>query len=154
VCEPIFARPFAEISFGQLLLRLFAVARRFSYEVQPQLVMLQKTLLNIEGLGRQLYPQLDLWTTAKPFLERWMEGQVGWRAFARSLEHEAPQWAKLVPQLPRLAHRLLSTDPAAAIERTLEAILAEERQRNRWLAALTVVAGALLGVVLVAFFAG
>jgi len=154
VCEPIFDRPFAEISFGQLLLRLFAVARRFSYEVQPQLVMLQKTLLNIEGLGRQLYPQLDLWTTAKPFLERWMEGQVGWRAFARNLEHEAPQWAKLVPQIPRLAHRLLASDPAAEIVPKLEAILAEERRRNRLLAALVVVAGAVLGALLVALYAG
>jgi ubiquinone biosynthesis protein len=154
VCEPIFDRPFAEISFGQLLLRLFAVARRFSYEVQPQLVMLQKTLLNIEGLGRQLYPQLDLWTTAKPFLERWMEDQVGWRALARNLEHEAPQWAKLVPQIPRLAHRLLATDPAAEIERTLEAILAEERRRNRLLAALAVVAGGAFAAMLVALFAG
>jgi ubiquinone biosynthesis protein len=116
--------------------------------------MLQKTLLNIEGLGRQLYPQLDLWTTAKPFLERWMEDQVGWRALARNLEHEAPQWAKLVPQIPRLAHRLLATDPAAEIERTLEAILAEERRRNRLLAALAVVAGGALAAMLFALFAG
>jgi len=148
VCEPIFDRPLAEISFGQLLLRLFAVARRFNYEVQPQLVMLQKTLLNIEGLGRQLYPQLDLWTTAKPFLERWMDAQVGWRAFARNVEREAPQWAKLVPQLPRLAHRLLAAEPAAGIERRLEALLAESRARNRWLALIAAfAAGALLALV-------
>jgi ubiquinone biosynthesis protein len=154
VCEPIFDRPFAEISFGQVLLRLFATARRFNYEVQPQLVMLQKTLLNIEGLGRQLYPELDLWTTAKPFLERWMSGQVGWRGFARNLEREAPLWANLLPQLPRLAHRLLATDPAAEVERKLDAILAEERRRNRLLAVLTVVVAGLLGAVLVALFAG
>jgi ubiquinone biosynthesis protein len=154
VCEPIFDRPFAEISFGQVLLRLFATARRFNYEVQPQLVMLQKTLLNIEGLGRQLYPELDLWTTAKPFLERWMSGQVGWRGFARNLEREAPLWANLLPQLPRLAHRLLATDPAAEVERKLDAILAEERRRNRLLAVLTVAVAGLLGAVLVALFAG
>jgi ubiquinone biosynthesis protein len=154
VCEPIFDRPFAEISFGQVLLRLFATARRFNYEVQPQLVMLQKTLLNIEGLGRQLYPELDLWTTAKPFLERWMAGQVGWRGFARNLEREAPLWANLLPQLPRLAHRLLATDPAAEVGRRLDAILAEERRRNRLLAVLTVLVAGLLGAMLLALFAG
>jgi ubiquinone biosynthesis protein len=154
VCEPVFDRPFAEISFGQVLLRLFATARRFNYEVQPQLVMLQKTLLNIEGLGRQLYPQLDLWTTAKPFLENWMEGQVGWRGLVRNLEREAPLWANLLPQLPRLAHRLLATAPTAEVEAKLDAILAEDRRRNRLLAALTFVAAALLGAVLVALFAG
>jgi ubiquinone biosynthesis protein len=144
VCEPIFDRPFAEISFGQVLVRLFATARRFNYEVQPQLVMLQKTLLNIEGLGRQLYPQLDLWTTAKPFLEKWMAEQVGWRGLARNLEREAPQWANLLPQLPRLAHRLLAADPTAGIEAKLDAILAANRYRNRLLAALTVVAAGVL----------
>jgi ubiquinone biosynthesis protein len=154
VCEPIFDRPFAEISFGQVLLRLFATARRFNYEVQPQLVMLQKTLLNIEGLGRQLYPELDLWTTAKPFLERWMAGQVGWRGFARNLEREAPLWANLLPRLPRLAHRLLATDPAAEVGRRLDAILAEERRRNRLLAILTVLVAGLLGAMLFALFAG
>jgi ubiquinone biosynthesis protein len=153
VCEPIFDRPLAEISFGQLLLRLFAVARRFNYEVQPQLVMLQKTLLNIEGLGRQLYPQLDLWTTAKPFLERWMEAQVGWRGFVRNIEREAPQWAKLVPQLPRLAHRLLAAEPTADIERKLEAILVESRRRNRWLAIVAALAAGALAAFLYTLFA-
>jgi ubiquinone biosynthesis protein len=154
VCEPIFDRPFAEISFGQVLLRLFATARRFNYEVQPQLVMLQKTLLNIEGLGRQLYPELDLWTTAKPFLERWMETQVGWRGLARNIEREAPLWANLLPALPRLAHRLLATDPAAEVAARLDAILAEDRRRNRLLAALVVVTAVLLGAVLVGLFSG
>ena len=83
VCEPIFDRPLKEISFGRVLLRLFQTARRFNLEVQPQLVMLQKTLLNIEGLGRQLDPDLDLWTTAKPYLERWMQEQIGWRGLVR-----------------------------------------------------------------------
>src|SRR5690554_4578406 len=84
VCEPIFDKPLREISFGQLLVRLFQTARRFNMEVQPQLVLLQKTLLNIEGLGRQLYPELDLWVTAKPFLERWVRDQYGTQALARS----------------------------------------------------------------------
>lgn len=104
VCEPIFARPLKEISFGQLLLRLFQTARRFQMEVQPQLVLLQKTLLNIEGLGRQLYPDLDLWETAKPILENWMQEKLGWKAALESLKQEAPGWAETLPTLPRLMH--------------------------------------------------
>ncbi|HKJ07880.1 MAG TPA: ubiquinone biosynthesis regulatory protein kinase UbiB [Gammaproteobacteria bacterium] len=104
VCEPIFERPLKDISFGQLLLRLFQTARRFNMQVQPQLVLLQKTLLNIEGLGRQLYPDLDLWQTAKPFLERWMSEQVGVRAFASNLKSSVPTWAESLPELPQLVH--------------------------------------------------
>ena len=107
VCEPIFERPLAEISFGQLLLRLFQTARRFNMEVQPQLVLLQKTLLNIEGLGRQLYPELDLWQTAKPFLERWMSEQIGSRAFINNLKDNLPQWAEKRPEMPALIHGVL-----------------------------------------------
>ena len=107
VCEPIFARPISEISFGHLVIRLFQVARRFDMPVQPQLVLLQKTLLNIEGLGRQLYPELDLWETAKPFLERWMREQVGPRALARALRRELPTVLPLLPELPGLVHELL-----------------------------------------------
>lgn len=107
VCEPIFDRPLSEISFGQLLLRLFQTARRFNMEVQPQLVLLQKTLLNIEGLGRQLYPELDLWTTAKPFLERWIADQFGPRAVMRELREQAPYWLEQLPQLPKLVHEVL-----------------------------------------------
>ncbi len=88
VCEPIFDRPLKEISFGHVLLRLFQTSRRFNVEIQPQLVLLQKTLLNIEGLGRQLDPDLDLWQTAKPFLERWMHEQVGWRGLINHLKRE------------------------------------------------------------------
>ena len=107
VCEPIFERPLKDISFGYLLLRLFQTAQRFNMEVQPQLVLLQKTLLNIEGLGRELYPDLDLWTTAKPFLERWMREQVGLSAFFKTLREQAPQWAEKLPYLPALAHDVL-----------------------------------------------
>ncbi len=108
VCEPVFDRPLKEISFGKVLLRLFQTSRRFNMEIQPQLVLLQKTLLNIEGLGRQLDPDLDLWKTAKPFLERWMSEQIGWRGAIKALRQEGPRWAVLLPQLPRLAHAYLS----------------------------------------------
>jgi len=106
VCEPIFARPLQEISFGQLLLRLFQTARRFNMEVQPQLVLLQKTLLNIEGLGRQLYPELDLWKTAKPILEQWMQEKMGWQATLRNLQKELPNWAESLPAIPRMLYDL------------------------------------------------
>jgi ubiquinone biosynthesis protein len=107
VCEPIFERPLKDISFGNLLMRLFQTARRFHMEVQPQLILLQKTLLNIEGLGRQLYPDLDLWQTAKPFLERWMKEQLGPRALVRELKTHAPRWGETLPALPGLAYEVL-----------------------------------------------
>ncbi|MGB5541337.1 MAG: ubiquinone biosynthesis regulatory protein kinase UbiB [Gammaproteobacteria bacterium] len=107
VCEPIFEKPLKEISFGNVLLRLFQTARRFNMEVQPQLVLLQKTLLNIEGLGRQLYPELDLWKTAKPFLERTMSEQLGARALLRNIRDNVPAWSNTMPELPMLAHRVL-----------------------------------------------
>ncbi len=106
VCEPIFERPLKDISFGHLLLRLFQTARRFDMEVQPQLVLLQKTLLNIEGLGRQLYPDLDLWQTAKPFLERWMSEQLGPKALLKNLKANLPMWVEILPQLPTMIHDL------------------------------------------------
>jgi ubiquinone biosynthesis protein len=138
VCEPIFNRPFAEIEFGRVLLRLFQTARRFGYEVQPQLVLLQKTLLNIEALGRTLDPQLDLWTTAKPYLETWMSEQVGVRGLVRNLRREAPAWAALLPQLPRLVHGALAEDRQAALTTRLDALLAAEKARNRRLALIAV----------------
>lgn len=104
VCEPIFQRPLSEISFGNLLLRLFQTARRFNMEVQPQLVLLQKTLLNIEGLGRQLDPDLDLWKTAKPFLDRWMSEQVGVRALAAGIRKQLPRMAERLPEIPDLVY--------------------------------------------------
>lgn len=112
VCEPIFAKPLCEISFGHVLLNLFNTARRFHMEVQPQLVLLQKTLLYIEGLGRQLYPQLDLWETAMPFLEEWMMNQVGPMAFINSVKDRAPFWAEKLPELPELLYDSLKQGKA------------------------------------------
>jgi ubiquinone biosynthesis protein len=107
VCEPIFEKPLKEISFGQLLLRLFQTARRFNMQIQPQLVLLQKTLFNIEGLGRQLYPDLDLWNTAKPFIERWVKKQLGTRAFLRKVREYAPYWAEKLPEIPELVYQAI-----------------------------------------------
>jgi len=107
VCEPIFAKPISEISFGRLLLHLFQTARRYNMEVQPQLVLLQKTLFQIEGLGRQLYPGLDLWVTAKPYLENWMSEQLGPRALLKTLKKELPKWWQMAPELPGLVHSAL-----------------------------------------------
>ena len=149
VCEPIFDRPLKDISFGKLLLRLFQTSRRFNVEIQPQLVMLQKTLLNIEGLGRQLDPELDLWQTAKPFLERWMSEQIGWRALRLSLENEAPRWARLLPELPRLLHRHLSqqTPQHNQQNQQLAELQAQLRGQRRLLwATLTLATAALLTV--------
>lgn len=108
VCEPIFERPLKEISFGQLLLRLFQTARRFNINIQPQLILLQKTLLNVEGVGRQLYPELDIWTTASPFLERWLKQQVGPRAFLRRMRDNLPSWSEKLPEIPNLIFEVLS----------------------------------------------
>ncbi len=107
VCEPIFERPLKDISFGRLLVNLFQTARRFDMEVQPQLVLLQKTLLNVEGLGRTLNPELDLWSTAKPFFERWMDNQLGFGKAKRELQSQIPRWGAIMPQLPGLLHDVL-----------------------------------------------
>ena len=107
VCEPMFQRPLAEISFGHLLLRLFQTARTFNMEIQPQLLLLEKTFLHIEGLGRQLYPQLDLWDTAKPFLERWLSEQLGVRALVKGFKRNLPYIAENLPDLPQLAFKAL-----------------------------------------------
>jgi ubiquinone biosynthesis protein len=153
VCEPIFDRPLKDISFGHVLLRLFQTSRRFNVEIQPQLVLLQKTLLNIEGLGRQLDPDLDLWDTAKPFLERWMKEQIGIRGLINHLKHEAPQWASLLPQLPRLAHESLANSSPARMADEV-ALLREEqaaqRRRLTWLVVLVAAQTALaMGMILV-----
>jgi ubiquinone biosynthesis protein len=133
VCEPHFDRPLKDISLGQVLMRLFQTSRRFNVEIQPQLVLLQKTLLNVEGLGRQLDPDLDLWTTAKPFLERWMNEQVGWRGLLERLKNEAPRYAQLLPELPRLMHQALHPRQGTPL---LHALLLEQRRTNRLLQAL------------------
>jgi ubiquinone biosynthesis protein len=149
VCEPVFSRPLKEIYFGKLLLRLFQTSRRFNVQIQPQLVMLQKTLLNIEGLGRELDPDLDLWRTAKPYLERWMNEQIGWRGLVRNLRREAPYWASALPEIPRLVHRALSEDHTAALRAVLERIAAENRRRNDILMGFLMIAA--LGLALLAF---
>ncbi len=129
VCEPYFDRPLKEISLGMVLMRLFQTSRRFHIEIQPQLVLLQKTLLNIEGLGRQLDPELDLWSTAKPFLERWMLEQVGPQRLWRELKAQAPQYAKLMPQLPRLLSEYLQHNRRTE-SRQIDLLLAEQRRTN------------------------
>ncbi len=111
VCEPIFQKPLQDISFGQVLFNLFNTARRFNMQVQPQLVLLQKTLLYIEGLGRQLYPQLDLWQTAKPFLENWVKQQMGPAALWREIKANLPFWAEKMPEMPGLLHHYLQQGP-------------------------------------------
>jgi ubiquinone biosynthesis protein len=144
VCEPVFDRPLKEIAFGKVLLRLFQTSRRFGMEIQPQLVMLQKTLLNIEGLGRDLDPDLDLWATAKPFLERWMNEQIGWRGWLRTFKEEAPYWGALIPQLPRLAHTALRSDRFEKLEDGLTLMLRQQQGRNRWLAVIALLLTLLL----------
>ncbi|MDB5811329.1 MAG: ubiB [Betaproteobacteria bacterium] len=144
VCEPIFSRPLKDISFGRVLMRLFQTARRFNMQVQPQLVMLQKTLLTIEGLGRQLDPELDLWVTAKPYLERWMKEQIGWRGLVRHIEEEAPYWSALVPQIPRLVHRFLSEKSGDQLPQHMRQLIVESHRQTVLLAAITIT---LLGTV-------
>lgn len=128
VCEPIFEKPLKEISFANVLLSLFRTARRFDMEVQPQLVLLQKTLLNIEGLGRQLYPDLDLWATAHPYLERWLKNRFHPKSLWRELKRTAPDWMEKFPQVPDLIFNGLQQLPQ--INQKLETLAAESRQRN------------------------
>jgi ubiquinone biosynthesis protein len=138
VCEPIFEKPLKEISYGHLLLRLFQTARRFDMEVQPQLVLLQKTLLNIEGLGRQLYPDLDLWQTAKPYLEEWYKNTVGPKAAFKKLKEHLPIMGEKLPELPEMAYQVLSDAAKGELEiqwksKQLEEIkeqLARNHRRN------------------------
>ncbi|MDE0450717.1 MAG: ubiquinone biosynthesis regulatory protein kinase UbiB [Gammaproteobacteria bacterium] len=140
LCEPIFERPLKEISFGNFLVALFRAARRFDMEVQPQLVLLQKTLLNIEGLGRQLYPDLDLWATAKPYMERWIEARYGPLAALRRLGDRLPDLLDELPRLPDLLlgaeARFKDLDRLAAQQRELIAeateALGTRRRHNRW----------------------
>ena len=154
VCEPIFEKPLKEISFGNVLLRLFQTARRFDMEVQPQLVLLQKTLLNIEGLGRQLYPELDLWKTAKPFLERTLSEQLGARSLFRSLKDSAPSWSRALPELPALAHEFMeqATTGKLRIEWTsaeLKRLRSEMHRANRRTISTIIGTGLLLAAAII-----
>ncbi|GGY73981.1 ubiquinone biosynthesis regulatory protein kinase UbiB [Marinobacter zhanjiangensis] len=155
VCEPIFERPLKEISFGHFLLRLFQTARRFNMEVQPQLVLLQKTLLNVEGLGRQLYPDLDLWSTAQPYLESWMKRRIGPSGLFQTLQSRLPAWIEQSPEMPQLVHDTLvrlrnSGSQGTTKQDTLAAIKAGERRADRrWrrlVLAAALIAGAWLGL--------
>jgi ubiquinone biosynthesis protein len=141
ICEPIFNKPLKDISFGRTLLSLFQMSRRFGVVIQPQLVMLQKTLLNIEGLGRDLDPNIDLWQTAKPFLKRWMSEQVGWRSVAKSLKKELPIIIKNAPQMPRLVHQFLSqqtqAEQEAPLQTSIDALIQAQQKQARWQKRLT-----------------
>jgi ubiquinone biosynthesis protein len=147
VCEPYFDRPLKDFSLGLVLMRLFQTSRRFSVEIQPQLVLLQKTLLNIEGLGRQLDPELDLWNTAKPFLEKWMIDQLGPKKLIDQLRNEAPMYAKLIPELPRLLFDFLKQSKPQSND-VMKDLLTEQRRTNRLLQSLLYgVLGFVLGMV-------
>ena len=149
VCEPFFDRPLKEISLGQVLVRLFQVSRRFHVVIQPQLTLLQKTLLNVEGLGRQLDPDLDLWKTAMPFLERWMQEQIGFRALRKNLQKESERWAQTLPQLPRLVHQALAQAAQGGqsdVQIRLRELAAEQQRLRR---AIWILAGLLLAVLAV-----
>jgi ubiquinone biosynthesis protein len=150
VCEPYFDRPLKEISLGIVLMRLFQTSRRFKVEIQPQLTLLQKTLLNVEGLGRQLDPELDLWKTVKPIMQTWMNQQVGFSGFWEKLKIEAPQWAQKLPTIPRLLTSLLEAEIQSKKENQLEEIklLLEKQNRQKSSASLFTI-GLILGGALV-----
>ena len=150
VCEPIFQKPLQEISFGQVLFNLFNTARRFNMQVQPQLVLLQKTLLYIEGLGRQLYPQLDLWQTAKPFLENWVKQQMGPAALWREVKANLPFWAEKMPEMPGLLHQYLQQGPKqqAQLLAKLQQVQAQQQHQTKKLANAVLAGCSLLAAVL------
>ena len=151
VCEPIFQKPLAEISFGHVLLNLFNTARRFEMQVQPQLVLLQKTLLYIEGLGRQLYPQLDLWKTAKPFLENWVKQQVGLPAVWRQVKENLPFWAEKMPQMPNLLHQYLEQGPRQQLQllSALQQLQQQQQKTRAQIVAATLAAASLISASIV-----
>ncbi|STZ75439.1 ubiquinone biosynthesis regulatory protein kinase UbiB [Bergeriella denitrificans] len=138
VCEPIFNKPISQISFGLVLMRLFEVSRRFHVEIQPQLVLLQKTLLNIEGLGRQLDPDLDLWATAKPFLTKWMNEQIGPKALFNNLKNEAPDWANILPGLPRKLNALVDENRQQEMRDAYVHLVKVQQRQSLWLAVIAV----------------
>lgn len=142
VCEPIFARPLSEISFANMLVTLFRTARRFDMQVMPSLVLLEKTIVNIEGLGRQLYPELDLWATAQPFLERWTKERYSPRTLIREFKEQAPEWLEKLPELPPLVYGALQglqqQPPARATK--------SDRRSNKFAMILAAGIGAMLGL--------
>ncbi len=155
VCEPIFEKPLKDISFGMVLMGLFQTARRFNMEVQPQLVLLQKTLLNIEGLGRQLYPELDLWQTGQPFLERWMKERMGPKAVYRSMKQQAPEWLDKMPHLPQMAYDALNQlknlddnrrRDMLALSVARQELQQQRSQKGRWIGLLCLIAAVGLSV--------
>lgn len=156
ICEPIFNKPLKDISFARTLLSLFQMARRFGIIIQPQLIMLQKTLLNIEGLGRELDPNLDLWKSAQPFLTRWMSEQVGWRAIIKTLKKELPHIAKVLPEMPRLAHEFLTHKNQAELDAPMRASINElikmQQLQAAWQKRLVIVI-ALFGLIQILFAA-
>ncbi len=152
VCEPYFDRPLKEISLGIVLMRLFQTSRRFKVEIQPQLTLLQKTLLNVEGLARQLDPDLDLWKTAKPILEKWVSQQLGWRGLLDGLKTEAPAWAKIIPTLPRLIAESLARGQKKEQNTELEvlkALLQQERRTHRLIIGVLLFVGGFLAGILI-----
>ena len=160
ICEPIFNKPLKDISFGRTLLSLFQMSRRFGVVIQPQLVMLQKTLLNIEGLGRDLDPNIDLWQSAKPFLKRWMSEQIGWRSVANTLKKELPFILKNTPQMPRLVHQFLSqqttAEQQAPLQASIDVLIQAQQKQARWQKRLTLAVVMLLllqltGLLLIGF---
>ena len=155
VCEPIFAKPIKDISFGRLLMHLFQTARRFRMEIQPQLVLLEKTLFQIEGLGRRLYPDLDLWVTAKPFLEAWMREQLGPRALVKALRRELPKWWQIMPEFPMLMHDLLRREGSGELvhqwrSRELEALSRTLHRNQRRLFFALIASGLMVAAALLA----
>jgi ubiquinone biosynthesis protein len=151
-CEPIFEKPLAEISFGQILIYLFQTARRFDMEVQPSLVLLQKTLLNIEGLGRELYPELSLWDTAKPYLEKWHQDRYMPKNIIEQLRQYAPQWLEHLPQVPDMVFESLNQGgnlndlvggQQAQLNKVRGELTAERQHRKRLLTGTVVIAAGL-----------
>ena len=151
VCEPIFDKPIKDISFGRVLLQLFQTARQFQMEVQPQLVLLQKTMFQIEGLGRQLYPELDLWVTAKPYLEKWMHEQLGPKALVRALRREMPRLWQQLPEMPRLIHDFLQNQGRDRDGNSIEAMRTRlEQLQQRQTRQRSLFVGASIGLIAVA----
>jgi len=155
VCDPIFNKPLEEISFGQVLIGLFDTARQFEMQVQPQLVLLQKTLLYVEGLGRQLYPQLDLWDTAKPFLESWVNEQIGFKAFINKSKQNFPYWLEQAPQIPELIHSSLTTinKLPAYKQELIDEYKQLQKQHQKFLLRLSGIGISLMSLLLVLLFA-